>query len=75
MKDLLLRARNVARMSNMKFSHYHLAERKKKNCTKKHASRATIMIFPHSPNHISDLWHCHFLKSLVPFQHMVSLSL
>ena len=46
---------------------------KKKKCTKRHASCATIRIFPHSPNHISDLWHCHFLKSLVPFQHMVSL--
>ena len=57
MKDLLLRARVVFRISNMKISRGHLPDYVKTLHQKASRTCSTI-IFLHSINQIIDLWRC-----------------
>ena len=67
MKDLLLRARIFVTTSNMKISRCHLADYIKTL----HQKACSMIIFPHSANQITKLWHYHcrccwhFLYSMI----------
>ena len=57
MKDLLLRARVVVRISNMKISRRRLADYVK-TLHQKACRTCSKIIFFHSTNQIIDLWRC-----------------